>query len=467
MLNTGNLADEQTRAMRRPSAIQAFPARVALQRFGLGPKPNGYLRIGADPRRALLAELNKPGIALLPSAGLPTYAAAARAAEQDFTAADDIFKRESRVRFLRALQPEIGFVERLVLFWSNHFSMSVAKNNTIRAMVGQWEREVVRKNVLGNFADMLVDTIRHPTMVSYLDNQDSIGPNAVVSQWWNVGINQNLAREILELHTLGVRGGYTQDDVISLAKIITGWSYVRAWESDNGWNGATQANRGQFIYRADWHEPGPQTVLGRTYAASGIKTGLDVLRDLAVHPMTAQHIAYKLVLHFITDTPTPAMVDPVRRAFQSTKGDLKATATALINLPAALKGPLGKIRTPYELQIGQFRATGFSAYDANDEWAVYEPLRALDHRPFERQTPDGYPDETSWWMNPDAITVRADTAQLFYDVFCSTLNLPAPEALGAMLFGPALSAASRARLATMAGRSGYATLFMTPEFQRR
>jgi uncharacterized protein (DUF1800 family) len=429
----------------------------------MGPKPNGYLNLINDPRGALLAELNTPGIALLPSTGLPSYQEATAASQEGFTASDTLFRKELRARFLRALEVEIGFVERLVLFWSNHFSMSAGKNNVIRATAGQWEREVVRKTVLGNFADMLIGTMTHPAMVSYLDNQDSRGPNAQARG----GINQNLAREILELHTLGVNGGYTQADVVNLALVITGWSYVRVWELDLKWPEATTGNIGQFLYRARAHEPGPKTILGRTYADNGLQQGIDVLRDLAVHPSTAQHIAYKLVKHFMTDEPTPDLVDPVRDAFLSTGGDLKATATALINLPCALFWPLKKIRLPYEAQIGQFRATGLSTYDPANDWAVSKPLEALDHRPFERQTPDGYPDDSSWWLNPDAMTVRGDAAQMFYDTFCSKLNMPTPLALFDQLFGPAVTQVTRNRLATMAGRSGYATLFMSPEFLRR
>jgi uncharacterized protein (DUF1800 family) len=446
------------------TAAAAAKALLALQRFGLGPKPGGIGRIGKDPLKALQNDLNS-GSAISDSS-LPTYVQAAASGQNSFEEAYAIFQKECQARFSKQLQPEIGFLERLVLFWSNHFSMSAWKSNTVLGTIGQWERDVVRKNVLGKFSDMLIGTMRHPAMIAFLDNENSMGPNSPIGQSWGMGYNENLAREILELHTLGVGAGYTELDVTNLAKIITGWSYVRGWEADNKWNGGNQQNRGQFIFRSDWHEPGAITVLGKSYTQSGIDQGLTVLRDLAIHPKTAEHIAYKLVLHFISDSPTPEMVNPLKTAFLNSGGNLKSTALALIKLSAALTGTPSKIRTPYELTVAQFRASKVTTW-GDREWAVSEPLRALNHMPFERQTPDGYPDETAWWLNPDAMTIRLDTAQLFYDVFWWK-TAPVPATLGTQLFDVALSARSKALLAqTTDKRNGLTSLLMLPEFQRR
>jgi uncharacterized protein (DUF1800 family) len=277
-----------------------------------------------------------------------------------------------------------------------------------------------------------------------------------------------LAREILELHTMGVGSGYTEQDIDNLAKIITGWSFVRGWEADGGYNGGTPQNRGQFIFRKDWHEPGPQRVVGKVYKAGGLSQGEEVLHDLARHPATAQYIAFKLVRHFITDDPQPEMVKPLAAAFRSSNGNLKTVAEALINLPEAWTAPLKKLRTPYELQVAEMRALDRS-YDPANRWPFNSTLHALRHMPWERGTPDGYPEESLYWMGPDAMRIRVETAQLA----AWALQQAKPYTQTAVyladrLFASALSSNSRSAINRAADlRNGLATLFMTPEFQRR
>jgi uncharacterized protein (DUF1800 family) len=445
----------------------AQQARVAFQRFGLGPKPGGPGRIGADARAALLDELSRPEAALITSDALPGYRRACADSQRDFALPYAVFQDERRARVGQALKPEIGFLERLVTFWSNHFSMSVWKDQAILGTIGQLERDVIRPNVLGSFTAMLLGVMRHPAMIAYLDNDDSIGPRSPIGKSWGVGFNENLAREVLELHTMGVGAGYTEADVTAFARILTGWSYVRGWEADNEWNGGTDENRGQFIFRADWHEPGGIELMGKRYPAAGEAQGEAVLRDLAVHRKTAEHLAFKLVLHFLTDEPTPAMVEPVAEAFLSSGGDLGATTRALVELPEAWSLPLKKLRTPYELAIAQFRATGTAFPKEDDVWAFTEPLRALDNLPWEYGPPDGYPDETAVWLNPDAMRVRLDTALLFVDVFGEE-GWPAAGDLARSLFDSALSQASRVGLRKPPdNRSATTLLLMLPEFQRR
>ena len=443
-------------------------AHVALNRFGLGAKPGGIVRIRADARAALVAELNAPNVATITAAGLPTYVEACQAVDTGFTIENGIKEKELTARIAQHMKPEIGFVERLVLFFSNHFSMSVNKDSAIRATIGELERDVIRKHVLGSFKDMLIGVMAHPAMLAYLDNDDSIGPNSPTGIAWGVGLNHNLARELLELHTLGVGGGYTEADIDGLAKIITGWSYVRGYEADGRSNGGTPANRGRFLFRADWHEPGTQTLLGKSYAPNGINQGRAALAALAVHPSTAQFLAFKLVRHFITDEPVPALVDPIASAFLASRGNLKAVAQALIDLPQAWTAPLQKLRTPYELQIAEMRALT-RVYAPQARWPFNETLYALRHFPWERPAPDGYSDESVYWQGPDAMRIRLETAQL------NTWGLQqarpysgtAPR-LAAGLFSTTLSTAS---LAAVTGapdlQNGLATLFMIPEFQRR
>jgi uncharacterized protein (DUF1800 family) len=445
---------------------QAQKAHVAFQRFGLGAKQGAVLRIGADPVAAIKAEIANPAAALIVDSTLPSYRRAAITAQQGFSQAHDMYNAELKARIRKHMEPEVGFVERLVLFWSNHFSMSINKNEVVRGMIGQLERSVIRPNVLGNFASMLRGVIKHPTMISFLDNTESMGPNSKIGKSWGTGLNENLAREILELHTLGSGGGYTETDVTQLARIITGWSYVRGWEAQYGYNGGTAANNGGFIFRADWHEPGTIVLLRRSFPDTGINQGLAALNVLSRMRATAEHIAYKLVRHFITDSPTPAMVTPVADAFFNSGGDLKLTALALIDLPEAWSAPLTKLRTPYELEIARFRALN-TVYADNDDWAFTEPLRALHHLPWERPTPDGYPDETEYWLDPDGMTIRLDTAQLAAWMMRSKLTM-SPESLGVRLFNAAISRTTRYALRPITDRvAGATVLFMSPEFQRR
>jgi uncharacterized protein (DUF1800 family) len=438
---------------------------IAFQRFGLGAKPGGATRV-TNGLAALKAEIATPKITDIGVSGLLTYEKACSDSQRGFDRAEKIRQAEVNARIDKQMKVEIGFVERLVMFWANHFSMTVNKSETVRGTRGQWERDVVRKNVLGKFGAMLLGTFQHPAMIGYLDNEDSIGPNSPIGIDWQVGLNENLARETMELHTLGSGGGYTETDVTAFAKILTGWSYVRGWEADGRDNGGNAKNRGQFIYRANWHEPGVTTLMGKDYPASQQEQARLALADFAAHPATAEHIAFKLVRHFITDEPTPAMVDPLKQKFLQTGGDLKAVSLALLDLPESWSTPLTKIRTPYEMSIATYRALG-KRYKNNETWALSEPLYALNNMVWESPSPEGYSDETLTWLNPDASRIRIDLAQFSSWEFApkSKLNVVA---LANGMFGAALSSDTRTRLASADGPNDALTiLFSCPEFQRR
>ena len=216
-----------------------------------------------------------------------------------------------------AIDADIGFVERLVWFWSNHFCV----NADATVMAGGYEREAIRPHVLGRFADMLQSVESHPAMLIYLDNAQSIGPDSVAGINRNQGLNENLARETLELHTLGVRTVYAQADVTNFSKVITGWTILPTVSNpDHG---------GEFVFNRRLHEPGPQTVIGNVYPDTGVEQGRTVLADLARHPATARHVSVKLARHFIADEPPPALVDRLTQRFLDTDGDLKEMASAL------------------------------------------------------------------------------------------------------------------------------------------
>jgi uncharacterized protein (DUF1800 family) len=318
-------------------------AALALHRFGMGPRPGSIAAIQSDPRGALMAEVDRPRAGAMAAAGLPSStqafrtvadanaerqarqivvaraqkeaerqrtAAAPSMAEGTEQAANDmaarmaaeavpdpgrpIYLNEAKARIDAALGAEIGFAERLVWFWSNHFCVSADK---IQSMSGAYEREAIRPFVLGRFADMLQAAESHPAMLFYLDNAASMGPNSVAGINRTRGLNENLAREILELHTLGVRTGYTQDDVINFANVLTGWTLLPA--ADNPEHG------GEFTFNRRLHEPGPQRIMDKVYEDTGVEQGRSVLRDLAAHPSTAKHVATKLARYFIADEPPP------------------------------------------------------------------------------------------------------------------------------------------------------------------
>jgi uncharacterized protein (DUF1800 family) len=226
------------------------------------------------------------------------------------------FFREAKAHYDGAVRAEIGFAERLVWFWSNHFCIN--SDDTVQA--GAYEREAIRPHVLGKFVDLLIAAESHSAMLNYLGNSASMGPNSVAGINRDRGLNENLGREILELHTLGVRAGYTQDDVVSFAKVITGWTTYLPDLPERG---------GEFVFYPRFHEPGPQTVLGNTYRDTGFEQGKAVLADLARHPATALHVATKLARHFVADEPPATLVETLRRKFVETDGDLWQVARDL------------------------------------------------------------------------------------------------------------------------------------------
>lgn len=447
-------------------STQPHPLLVAFNRFGLGPRTAGYTVISRNPLGALIGELRRTAH-LMPAGGaLPTYAQACASSQGDFVDAYAVWQAEISARLDRQLSATVGFVERLVMFWSNHFSMSAIKAHTIMGTVGQLERDVIRTHVLGRFEDMLVGVVSHPAMIEYLDNDDSIGPRSPTGMALGLGLNENLAREILELHTVGSGGGYTEADVTAFARILTGWSFVRGWEADGGWNGGRAENRGQFIHRGDWQEPGTITLMGKRYADTGAARVREVLRDLAAHPKTAEHIAFKLVRHFITDHPTAAMVRPLAAAYLKSRGDLKVVAEALLRLPEAWTRPLTKFRTPYELLVAQYRALG-TRHDADSYWLFWSILDAFRQYPFTWPTPDGIPDETGAWLSPDGMTLRLDTARLMALVH-GVARVTTPAALARRLYGSAFGQVAHATVAGAQDRAQALTLlFMAPAFQRR
>lgn len=443
-------------------------AALAASRFGLGAHRSTLQTIAADPRGALIEDLTNRSLQRLNSADLLSPAAAAATATSGtFAQYEGVNQAEMIAAFRKRVYAPLGFFERLVMFWSNHFNLSVEKASVVRGMRGVIERTVIRSNATGPFQGLLTAMLTQPAMLHYLDNQDSIGPNSLVGARHGLGVNVNLAREILELHTLGYGAGYSEGDIMQMALILSGHSYVRQWEADRGMNGGTDRNRGRYIFRDTWHEPGPRRVLGRRYTGSAGKLPA-VLADLAIHPATAQHIAFKLVQHFLTDAPTPEMVNPIARAYLDSAGDLTATAVALIDLPQSWTLPQTKLRTPYEMLVAQARVFG-RMWHNDDIWLLFQILDALRHRPGHWETPDGYPDDTAHWLSPNGMRVRGDALQKATQFLLARgpLSMP-PQRLANRVLGPEISGATGAAVRNASDPLQALTiLFMSPEFQRR
>ncbi|MDQ3802125.1 MAG: DUF1800 domain-containing protein [Acidobacteriota bacterium] len=388
--------------------------------------------------------------------------------------ANQIMQQQISARVLRGVYSERQLQEVMVDFWANHFNVYSGKA-AVRWYIPSYERDVIRKNALGSFKDLLVGTAQHPAMLFYLDNFQSVSPNAAnnnrggggvlqravqngglnerqrerlrarglsdaeidrrferVKQMMNNrrqrGINENYARELMELHTLGVDGGYTQKDIVEVAKAFTGWTiadprgYRRAAAdmiSDRENNALDRLQRmagvpediesGEFYFNENWHEKGEKTVLGQKVNEGGIKDGLKVIDILVKHPSTAKFIARKLAVKFVSDKPSEALVNRVAQAFQKSEGDVKTTLRALFT-DAEFFAPenyRAKIKTPFELAISAIRAIGA---DTNSSPALLALINKMGEIPYGYQAPTGYPDTAEDWVNTGALLERMNFA---------------------------------------------------------
>jgi uncharacterized protein (DUF1800 family) len=364
------------------------------------------------------------------------------------------YRAEALARLQRAVMAECGFAERLVAFWSNHFCISANKGELARMWAGSFEREAIRPYVLGRFADMLRAVEQHPAMLFFLDNQQSLGPNSRAGQNRNRGLNENLAREIMELHTLGVGSGYSQDDVTSLARIITGWTFV----GRQGQLGPP----GSFVFNANAHEPGPQRLLGRTYEDNGVAQGEAALSDIARHPATAKFIATKFARHFVSDDPPPALVIRLQDVFRKSDGDLKALALALVDSDEAWRAPLTKLRSPYEFLV----ATGrLLAQIPDDPGRYLGSLNLLGQPLWTPAGPNGFPDTNAAWAAPEGMKLRLDIAAQFASRVADSID---PRDLLELAAADAASPETRRTIERAESRQqAVALLLMSPEFQRR
>ncbi len=454
-------------------------------RFGLGARPGELAGAAGNPRAWLRDQIDGPvpltgATPLAPSDQIFAAVRAARAERRDAKQASQTlsanFLRDAYVPHYRAqvlarcqsaATTARPFAERLVHFWANHFAISADKG-AIFGLAGTLENEAIRPHVNGRFTELLLAVERHPAMIAFLDNQNSVGEDSTAARKAGqrpmpatvparrFGINENLAREILELHTLGVDGGYTQRDVTSFAQVITGWSIGGATNRPAG------GDTGRFYFRDDLHEPGTKVFLEKRYPDSGVAQGEAVLEDLARHPATARFIATKLVRHFVADQPPPAVVQRVAHAFLKTGGNLPVVYAALIDSPEAWNSPAQKFKTPEDFVFSALRALDVAPTRPEE---VVRSFDFLGQRQYTPGSPAGWPDTANAWDGSDALMHRVLWASRVAEKYDAGVD---PVALVNSALG------AHAREATLAAVKGAASaaqaitlVLMSPEFQRR
>ncbi|NML05541.1 DUF1800 domain-containing protein [Sphingomonas sp. G-3-2-10] len=380
----------------------------------------------------------------------------------------DYYAGAVTARCLASLDTPAPFVERMVHFWANHFAVSADKL-TVVGLSGQLEFDAVRPHVLGKFRDMLFAVERHPAMLLYLDQAQSVGPNSVAGQVaqrrqarQQPGLNENLAREIMELHTLGVRTVYTQADVTEFARAMTGWTVSGLGRGAGARFAGVDGNPGDFVFADRIHEPGARTILGKQWPQQGYAQASAVLDMLATHPATAKHIATKLARHFAGDDPPPALVAKLERSFLATGGDLPSLYRALIDAPEAWAPKPAKFRTPWDWTIASYRALGTRELQP---LAAQNLLRQLGQPVWQPGSPAGWDDVAASWAGPDAIMRRVEAAERMAQRTRDTLDA---RARAAELFPGALSPSTAQAIARAESPGqGVALMLVAPEFMRR
>jgi len=461
-------------------------AAIAAHRFGLGEADLGV--VGADARGWLAAQIGRAdaprGDGLFDTRAALAHVAAEREKRQlarnpppGMTAEQiiaghyrEVTIADVRSRLATAALTTRPFAERLQWFWANHFTVSLAKGSA-RGLAGAFERDAIRPNLFGRFETLLVASTTHPAMLRYLDNVQSAGPHSRVVALESrraarreetprvTGINENLAREVLELHTLGAEaaraGIYAQGDVTSFAAVLTGWrvGQDRAWSGDEPFD-------------ANWHEPGAKTVLGRGYG-EGPEALRQVLRDLARHPATARFVSTKLARHFVADEPPPRLVERLAAVYLQRDGALAAVYRTLIDSDEAWNAAPAKLKTPEEFVVSTARVLG-AGERMFERAEVANPaagIGALGQRLLAAPSPAGWSDRADDWLGPDAVWKRVEWATRVAERAGRVVDARrlAERSLGPLLGDETARQLERAADAPQA----LALLLLAPEFQRR
>jgi uncharacterized protein (DUF1800 family) len=381
-------------------------------------------------------------------------------------ASRDYYLTSVAARTDAALTAPAPFVERLVHFWANHFAVSADKLVVI-GLAGLLEFEAIRPNVLGRFEDMLLAVEQHPAMLLYLDQAQSVGPDSrlgglAAMRGRKVGLNENLAREILELHTLGVRSGYSQADVTEFARALTGWTVDGLGRGPGARLAGGGGAPGAFRFAEAIHQPGARNIVGKSYDQPGIEQAKAVLHDLAASPATARHLATKLARHFVADDPPPALVDRLSAAYLRSGGDLPAVYRVLIDAPEAWNPATAKFRTPWDWSVAALRAVGTRQLQGQ---AVAGLMTQLGQPVWRPGSPAGYDDIAASWAGPDALVRRVEAAERIASRAAGTVDA---RTLAPKIFPDSLSPATALALARAESPGqGLALLLASPEFLRR
>jgi uncharacterized protein (DUF1800 family) len=438
---------------------------IAAVRFGYGLRPGepavaepeallAGVRAGAGER-----DPEEPGLAARSARFLRIREAAERGEDKTppSTRYRAIYQADVERRVARATLSPHGFHERLVWFWADHFTV-VGRNQRGRMTAPSFEAEAIRPNVAGSFGALLKAAVTHPVMLVYLDQFQSIGPGSPVGRRHGRGLNENLAREVLELHTLGVGADYGQADVRQFAELLTGLG--------------AGLSTGRMVFRAPRAEPGAETVLGRRYGggAAGVADIHAALDDLALHPATARHVATKLAVHFLADEPPPGLVDHLEGAYRRSDGALMAVYAALLEHPASWTEPGAKVRQPFDFLVATLRAAGARGpADVAAAFAGGPPcagvLRGLNQPLWGARGPDGWPEAAEAWITPPGLTGRINWASRLGVKLAERTD---PRTFLADGLGPRASAETTAVVRGAAERwEGIALVLASPEFNRR
>lgn len=476
----------------------------AERRFGLGPKagftppddPQRYLRqqlerfdpspavIAATPSRETITKVTADYLAGLRAQGVigaegNVMDNAAGMKGQDGaklnreirkflgTVSRDFYAESIAARITVAAQSENSFAERLVHFWSNHFAVSIDKP-IVLGFAGLHEFEAIRPNIMGRFSNLLKAASLHPAMLIYLDQIQSIGPNSTAGALVNArrrnrqfGLNENLAREIMELHSLGVRGGYDQNDVVQLANALTGWTVSGLSRDILAQRLNLDGNYGAAAFAPPLHQPGSVKVLGKSYNQSGKAQSLAILDDLATHPSTAKHIATKLACHFAADNPPEALVSRLEQNFLKTGGDLASLYETLIASPEAWQAE-GKYTSPWEWSIAANRIHQGQELPAKQ---MLNMMRRMGQNPWRPGSPAGFGDKKSDWLGPDMLLKRIEVSRLIAARADKNINV---SQLAQQIFPDSLSQTTALEISrAQSQRQAYAMLLVSPEFLRR
>ena len=443
---------------------------IALNRFGLGARQGELSQGPQAPIEALRAQISGrtvdfPSQDLRPAKeSLVAFGAYIQFKRGKTPKFDESKQKEFQGLVRKTTASEIGartafaaatpasFHERLVRFWSNHFSVS-ARGAQASLIAGAYEREAIRPHILGRFSDLAAQAIFHQGMLIYLDNWQSIGPKSKAGRRSGRGLNENLAREVLELHTVTPDADYTQNDVTELARALTGWTVGNKRVGKN--------RQGEALFSSLIHEPGARTVLGQRYSDAGGQQAQQILMDLCQHPKTAQHIAFKLARHFHSDEPPASLVARLETAFLDNDGALTPVYRALIDAPEMWEPSALKLKTPDELLVSAARLIGTDAVFAGNPRKVFESLA---QRPFNAPSPEGWPDTEDDWLTPDGLQKRIEWAGR---VARRSATIDArrimEQGLGPLASERSMTAIARAE----SGEQALTLALMSPEFQRR